>query len=77
MPDFKSLAVRKTNEQMESIQLTAAHSGAIDHAHSFHFDSGVITTVKEIRLAITVLVGGWVVVQLIRSLEGTLKGREG
>ena len=69
--------VKKTAEEMESWPFNAQHSGAINHAHSFHFDSGVINVVKELRLAVTIVVGGWIVVTAIRTLESSLRDRGG
>ena len=49
--------------------LSAQHSGAIDHLHSFSFNSSVVHVFKEIRLTVTVIVVGWVAVATIRSLQ--------
>lgn len=81
MPDInlgiKKSAIKKTAEEMESWPFNAQHTGAINHAHSFHFDEGVLTAFKEIRLAVTIIVGGWVVVTAIRTLESSLRDRGG
>lgn len=81
MPDLnlgvKRSTVKKTAEEMENFPFNAQHSGAINHAHSFHFDGGVLTAFKEVRLAVTIIVGGWVLVTAIRTLESNLRDRGG
>ena len=54
---------------MEQFALSAKHSGAINHQHSFHFNGSVIDVLKEVRLGVTVVVTGWVVVTAIRQLQ--------
>lgn len=56
---------------MENIALNAQHSGAVNHIHSFQFNSSVVDALKEVRLGITVLVVGWVTVVGIRGLQGS------
>lgn len=53
---------------MESFALAASHSGAINHVHSFHFSDSAITVAREVRLATTVVVAGWVAVTVVREL---------
>ena len=50
--------------------LNAAHTGAINHAHSFHFNSSVVDALKEVRFAVTIVVLGWVTVTSIRVFQG-------
>ena len=56
---------------MEQFALNAQHSGAINHIHSFHFNSSVVDAFKEVRLAVTVIVVGWVAITTVRSIAGT------
>jgi alpha-D-ribose 1-methylphosphonate 5-triphosphate synthase subunit PhnH len=49
--------------------LNAAHSGAINHAHSFHFNSSVVDAFKEVRFAVTIVVVGWIAVTSIRAFQ--------
>lgn len=53
---------------MESWPFNAQHSGAISHAHSFHFDSTVVDALKEVRLAVSIIVIGWIAVTSIKLL---------
>lgn len=81
MPDLnlgvKRSTIKKTAEEMESWPFNAQHSGAINHAHSFHFDEGVVNVIKEIRLAVTLVVGGWVLVTAIRTLDNNWRAKGG
>ncbi|OHE93842.1 hypothetical protein CORC01_10863 [Colletotrichum orchidophilum] len=52
---------------MEQFGLAAAHSGAINHLHAIHVGPAVVDIVREIRLAVTVVVVGWVAVTGIRT----------
>jgi hypothetical protein len=49
--------------------LNAQHSGAIDHAHSFHFNTSVVDALKEVRFAVTIIVLGWITVTSIRAFQ--------
>lgn len=53
---------------MESWPFNAQHTGAINHAHSFHFDDTVLSVFKEVRLVVTIAVIGWIAVTGIRTL---------
>lgn len=61
---------------MDNFGLSAQHSGAIDHLHSFTFNSSVVDALREIRLGITIIVAGWVTVAAIRSLKDSFLVRE-
>ena len=52
--------------------LNAQHTGALNHAHSFHFNSSVVDVFKEVRLGVTIIVVGWVTVETIRALQASL-----
>lgn len=54
---------------MEQFALSASHSGAINHIHSFHFNSSVVDVAKEARYIAAILVGGWVLVTSLRVLR--------
>lgn len=53
---------------MESFALAAEHSGAINHIHTITVGPGVAAVAREVRIAVTVVVAGWVVVTGIRGL---------
>lgn len=53
---------------MESFALAAEHAGAINHIHTITISPAVVGIVREIRIAVTVVVAGWVVVTGIRGL---------
>ncbi|KAI3544556.1 hypothetical protein CABS01_02005 [Colletotrichum abscissum] len=53
---------------MEQFGLSAAHSGAINHIHAIHFGPAAVDIVREIRLAVTVVVIGWVAVTGVRTI---------
>lgn len=55
---------------MESFALAADHTGAINHIHTINVSPAVVGLVRELRLAMTVIVAGWVVVTGIRGLLG-------
>jgi hypothetical protein len=61
------------NVAMENLPLVlnAQHSGAIDHAHSFHFNPSVVDALKELRFAVTIVVVGWITVTSIRAFQDT------
>lgn len=52
--------------------LNAQHNGAIDHAHSFHFNSSVVDVFRELRFAVTIVVVGWVAVTTVRAVQSSL-----
>ena len=54
---------------MDTFGLNAQHSGAINHLHSFTFNSSVVDAVREIRLGVTILVAGWITVVTIRAVQ--------
>ncbi|EFQ36449.1 hypothetical protein CGRA01v4_10432 [Colletotrichum graminicola] len=54
---------------MEQFGLAAAHSGAINHIHAVHFGPAALDIAREARLAVTVVVVGWVAVTGIRALS--------
>ena len=60
---------------MDNIALSAKHSGVIEHAHSIHFHPSVVDVLKEVRLAIGIVVAGWIGVTTIRALQSGLAGR--
>jgi hypothetical protein len=62
---------------MENFPLVAQHSGAINHLHSFHFNSSVVDVLKEIRLGVTIVVAGWVTVVTIRTLRDSFMREPG
>ena len=53
---------------MESFALASQHSGSINHMHTIHLDASVVSAAREARLALTVVVVGWVAVTGIRTL---------
>lgn len=53
---------------MESFALAAEHSGAIKHLHTLTISPAVVGVARELRLAVTVAVAGWVAVNGIRAL---------
>lgn len=53
---------------MESFALAAEHSGAINHIHTINFSRSVTSAMREVRIALTVIVVGWVAVVGIRTL---------
>ncbi|KZL63543.1 hypothetical protein CI238_02923, partial [Colletotrichum incanum] len=57
----------KTASDMEQFGLAAAHSGAINHIHAIHFGPAAVEVIREVRLAVTVVVIGWVAVTGIRT----------
>jgi hypothetical protein len=59
---------------MESFALAAQHSGAINHVHTIHLDPSAVSVARELRVAVTVIVIGWVAVTGLRSLMGTRQG---
>lgn len=59
---------------MESFALAADHTGAINHIHTINLGASSVTVAREVRLAITVIVVGWVAVAGIRMF-GAQRGR--
>ena len=53
---------------MESFALASQHSGSINHVHTIHLDASVVSVAREARMALTVVVIGWVAVTGIRTL---------
>lgn len=65
---------------MESFALAAEHSGAIHHVHTVTIGAGAgaVGLAREVRIAVTVVVVGWVVVAGIRGLcSSAAVGRRG
>ncbi|CAJ2501200.1 Uu.00g040530.m01.CDS01 [Anthostomella pinea] len=60
---------------MESFSLAAQHSGAIKHLHAIHVDASAVAVARELRLAVTVVVVGWVAVTGLRAVLGARYGR--
>lgn len=54
---------------MESFALAAEHSGAINHIHTLSISPAVVGVARELRLAVTIAVAGWVAVASIRALS--------
>ncbi|KAI1075703.1 hypothetical protein F5B20DRAFT_585069 [Whalleya microplaca] len=52
---------------MESFAVAAAHSGSINHILTFHFNASAVDAARELRLAITVVVIGWVAVTGLKT----------
>ena len=52
---------------MESFALAAQHSGTINHVHAIHLGQSAAGVAREIRLAVTVVVIGWVAVTGIKA----------
>ena len=55
---------------MESFALAAEHSGAINHIHTITISPAICGVARELRIAVTVVVTGWVIVTGIRGLAG-------
>lgn len=53
---------------MESFALAAEHSGAINHIHTVTISPAIVGVARELRLAVTVAVAGWVVVAGLKAL---------
>ena len=53
---------------MENFFLNAQHSGAINHHHTISFNSSVVDVAKEVRLAVTVIVVGWIAITSFKTL---------
>lgn len=56
---------------MESFSVAAQHSGAIKHMHNISLDASTANVAREIRLAVTIIVVGWVAVTGIRTLAAS------
>ncbi|KAI1408773.1 hypothetical protein F5Y13DRAFT_171734, partial [Hypoxylon sp. FL1857] len=54
---------------MESFSLAAQHGGAINHVHTIRLDPTTAATVRELRILVTVVVAGWVVIQGLKALQ--------
>ncbi|KAI0155045.1 hypothetical protein GGR57DRAFT_465845 [Xylariaceae sp. FL1272] len=59
---------------MESFNLAAQHAGGIQHIHVIKFDSTAVAAAREIRIAVTVIVAGWVAVAGLRALLARRQG---
>ncbi|KAI3329238.1 hypothetical protein HD806DRAFT_482290 [Xylariaceae sp. AK1471] len=55
---------------MESFSLAAQHAGAIQHNHLIRLDASAITAARELRIAVTVIVAGWVAITGLRTFFG-------
>lgn len=62
---------------MESFAIASQHSGSITHIHTIRLDASAVGVAREVRIALTVAVAGWVAVTGIRTLWvlGLLGGR--
>lgn len=54
---------------MESFSLAATHGGAINHVHTVQIGASAAEVMREARMAITVIVMGWIVVTGIRAMS--------
>lgn len=54
---------------MESFALAAEHSGAINHVHTVVISPAAAGVARELRLAVTVVVAGWVIVTGIKAFS--------
>ncbi|GKT40241.1 uncharacterized protein ColSpa_00422 [Colletotrichum spaethianum] len=52
---------------MEQFGVAAAHSGAINHIHVIHLGPAAVDVIREVRLAVTIVVVGWITVTGIRT----------
>lgn len=52
---------------MESFSVAATHAGAIQHSHLIRFDASAIAIAREMRIAVTVIVAGWVAITGLRA----------
>ncbi|KAI0472064.1 hypothetical protein GGR56DRAFT_677910 [Xylariaceae sp. FL0804] len=61
---------QQQQQHMESFALAAQHSGAVSHVHTvtLRIDGSAVAVARELRLAVTVAVVGWVAVAGIRAL---------
>ncbi|KAI1194188.1 hypothetical protein F5X97DRAFT_327744 [Nemania serpens] len=58
---------------MESFSVAAQHAGAIQHNHIIRLDPSAIAAARELRIAITVIVAGWVAIAGLRAFFGRLR----
>lgn len=61
---------------MESFGVAAQHAGAIQHTHIIRLDPSAVAAARELRIAVTVMVAGWVAVTGLRAFFGRLAPRE-
>lgn len=61
---------------MESFSLAASHAGGIQHTHIIRLDASAIAAARELRIAITVIVAGWVAITGLRTFFGRPVSRE-
>ncbi|KAI0017285.1 hypothetical protein F4780DRAFT_756181 [Xylariomycetidae sp. FL0641] len=66
-----------SSSTMESFSLAAQHAGAINHIHTIRFDGSAVGVARELRIAVTVVVVGWVAVAGLRALLPSRAGGEG
>lgn len=59
---------------MESFALSAQHSGALNHHHTFAFNASVVDVLKEVRLTVTIVVAGVVAIAALRGLYKNSNG---
>lgn len=62
---------------MESFALAAEHSGAINHIHTVTISPAIVGVARELRLAVTVAVAGWVVVAGIKAFTAASSRESG
>jgi hypothetical protein len=55
---------------MESFALAATHAGAINHIHTLQIGPTATGVAREARIAVTVIVIGWVAVTCIKNFFG-------
>jgi hypothetical protein len=52
---------------MEAFSLAAQHTGAIAHNHNIAFSPSTVDAIREVRIAISVIVVGWVATTALRG----------
>lgn len=59
---------------MESFSLAAEHAGAIQHIHIIRLDASTVAAARELRIAVSVIVAGWVAITGLRAFFGRRGG---
>lgn len=54
---------------MESFALAATHAGAITHNHNIALSPHAVDAFRELRYAVSIIVGGWVAVEALKLLR--------
>jgi len=57
--------------------VTAQHSGAINHVHSFHLSSSAVDIAKEVRNIVSIVVIGWITVSVVQTIRSSLRKESG